>query len=70
MERLGKLKDWRNHEGERLSLDPSLLWPMRSLERLARDPGAVDEEVRSPDVRRWQRGEFEAAVRAVLVGAV
>jgi ribonuclease D len=66
MERLKKLKDWRTAEGEKLSMDPSLIWPMRSLERLSRDPKALDEELASPDVRRWQRHEFEPAIRAVL----
>jgi ribonuclease D len=65
-ERLNKLKEWRIAEGEKLSMDPSLLWPMRSLERLAREPESFDGELASPDIRRWQRGEFEAAVRALL----
>jgi ribonuclease D len=64
--RLQKLKDWRIAEGEKQSMDPSLLWPMRSLERLARAPSEFDEELTSPDIRRWQRGEFESAVRAIL----
>jgi ribonuclease D len=63
---LTKLKEWRIAEGEKLSMDPSLLWPMRSLERLARAPDTFDEELESPDLRRWQRGEFETAVRALL----
>lgn len=65
-ERLNKLKEWRISEGEKLSMDPSLLWPMRSLERLAREPTSFDEELASPDIRRWQRGEFETTVRALL----
>jgi ribonuclease D len=65
-ERLRKLKDWRNEHGKRLALDPSLLWSMRSLERLAREPQALDAELSSPDVRRWQRREFGDSLRAVL----
>jgi hypothetical protein len=47
-------------------MDPSLLWPMRSLERLAREPEKFDEELESSEIRRWQRGEFQAAVRHTL----
>ncbi|MEE8517722.1 MAG: hypothetical protein V3S98_01190, partial [Dehalococcoidia bacterium] len=64
--RLNKLKKWRSSVGEELALDPSLLWPMRSLERLARDPGALDQEFESADVRRWQRKEYGAALKRVL----
>ena len=63
---LTQLKEWRIAEGEKLSMDPSLLWPMRSLERLARAPQTLDEELESPEVRRWQRAEFETALRAKL----
>ena len=55
-------------QGKRLSLDPALLWPMRSLDRLARAPGTLDEEHRSPDVRRWQAAEFSASLRELLEG--
>ena len=65
-DRLTKLKEWRIAEGEKLSMDPSLLWPMKSLERLAREPEKFDEELESPEIRRWQRGEFQAAVRGTL----
>ena len=65
-DRLTKLKDWRNAEGEKLKIDPSLLWSMRSMERLARDPSSFAEEMNSPDVRRWQRVEFEGGIHAAL----
>ena len=64
--RLKRLKEWRIKTGEILHLDPSLLWPMRNMERLAREPEAVDAEVSSPQVRRWQRAEFEGTVRGLL----
>lgn len=64
--RFAKLKDWRIAEGEKLALDPSLLWPMRSLERLARAPGEADAEMESGEVRQWQRMAYEGAVRAAL----
>ncbi|MDA1036557.1 MAG: HRDC domain-containing protein, partial [Chloroflexi bacterium] len=60
------LKDWRNKHGEEIKLDPSLLWPMRSFERLARDPASFDEELALGDVRNWQRDEYGTAVRALL----
>ena len=65
--RLDKLKNWRIAQGKLLSLDPALLWPMRSMQRIARSPQDLKEEMRSPGVRRWQLEEFGDAVRAVLV---
>ena len=62
--RLKRLKQWRTAEAARLSIDPALVWPMRSLERLSRDPRAIAEEIDSPEVRRWQAREFGAGLRA------
>lgn len=64
--RLKVLKDWRNKHGEELKLDPPLLWPMRSFERLARDPASFDDELSSGEVRNWQRDEFGTAIKALL----
>jgi ribonuclease D len=62
--RLKALKEWRQEHGRRLAFDPSLVWPMASLERLAREPQALEEEiVGSPLVRNWQRKEFGASLR-------
>lgn len=66
IERLGALKEWRASLGASLSLDPPLLWPAASLERLARSPGSYDVEVASPDVRQWQREEFAPSLLACL----
>ena len=76
--RLRKFKQWRIERGEALGLDPALLWPSASLERWAlqgssntgggENPSisvppvpAVDE----PEVRSWQRREFEAELEAI-----
>jgi len=64
--RLARLKAWRVSVGEAQSLDPSLLWPMRSLERLAREPRSLDAELASPEVRAWQQREFTDALRKTL----
>ena len=64
--RLSKLKQWRIAQGKSLSLDPALLWPMRSLHRIARAPGKLDSELRDPEVRRWQRKEFGKSLRRAL----
>ena len=63
---LGVLKTWRGQLGRELGMDPSLLWPTVSLERLARRPGDLDTEFLSPEVRSWQRREFGGALRGVL----
>jgi ribonuclease D len=65
-ERLQRLKRWRAQHGSRLSLEPGLLWPMASLERLAREPHALDEELESPRLRQWQREQFAESLAAEL----
>ncbi len=66
IQRLKQLKAWRTSLGADLSLDASLIWPALSLERLARDPSAFDQEISSPDVRRWQREQFGASLKSYL----
>ena len=53
-------------QGAALSLDPALLWPLASLERLARAPGTLSAELASPEVRGWQRKRFGSSLRASL----
>ncbi len=64
--RLTRLKRWRAGLGDQLEVDPSILWPMRSLERLARAPGSVDAECVSAEVRGWQRERFAESLRREL----
>lgn len=68
-----KLKQWRSDKGAALALDPSLLWPAASLERLALDPDSWETELDhsgAADIRSWQRkafgGELEAALRNTI----
>ena len=56
--RLKELKEWRKAIGQNLDVDPSLLWPTSSLNRLSRDPNTFISEVSEPEVRNWQRLEF------------
>ena len=64
--RLNKLKQWRIAQGKHLSLDPALLWPMKSMQRIAREPDKLESEMHDPDVRRWQRKEFGKSLRRAL----
>ena len=66
LSRLGRLKRWRAGLGAELAVDPSILWPMRSLERLARAPGSLDAECASAEVRVWQRERFAEPLRREL----
>jgi hypothetical protein len=66
IQRLGRLKAWRVSLGATLSLDPSLLWPTASLERLAKAPAMLDSELTSADIRHWQRDRFAAVLSAYL----
>ena len=67
--RVKLLKLWRSQQGTSLGLDPALVWPAASLERLADSWDA--SAVGSPDhgayeVRNWQRHEFSQALRQAL----
>ncbi|MCX6003495.1 MAG: HRDC domain-containing protein [Chloroflexi bacterium] len=64
--RLNRLKEWRTSLAATLSLDPSLLWPTVSLERLARAPDTLGIELSSTNIRRWQRDNFAASLYAYL----
>ena len=63
---LDRLKKWRTAQGKSLTLDPALIWPMRSLKSIAGSPQDMDEAMHSPEVRHWQRVEFETSLRQVL----
>lgn len=67
-DRLRELKAWRSERGEDLDLDPALLWPMPSLERLARDPSLLKDETGegASVVREWQAREFGESLAAAL----
>jgi ribonuclease D len=65
-QRLSRLKAWRASLSATLSLDPSLLWPTVSLERLAKAPGTLDVEFMSTNIRRWQRDQFASSLHAYL----
>ncbi len=64
--RLRNLKGWRRELGLQLGLDPGLLWPAASLERLARHPWSLRSELSSPEIRNWQKHEFGQALRTTL----
>ena len=64
--RLTALKTWRSEIGRSLDLDPALIWPMNVLKRVARNPDALEDELRSEEVRDWQRAEFGDSIRGAL----
>ncbi len=68
-DRFAALKKWRNERAQSMGLDPALLWPTGSLERLAKYPRLLDEEMSSAGttgVRRWQQGACGEEMRALL----
>jgi ribonuclease D len=67
VKRLANLKAWRTAEAKTIKVDPSMIWPMRSLERLAREPGTLTDEQFSTEVRGWQREQFSGSLREALV---
>ena len=67
VERLQVLKKWRADQGRQLSIDPALVWPMASLERLAKASHTLSAELYSPEVRRWQREQFATSLGVSLV---
>ena len=66
LQRLSLLKEWRTSLAFSLSLDPSLLWPLTSLEQLARAPNTLNSELASNNIRHWQRDVIAASLRDYL----
>jgi len=66
IQRLSRLKAWRASLSATLSLDPTLLWPTASLERLAKAPDTLGVEITSANIRRWQRDHFASSLHAYL----
>jgi len=66
VQRLSRLKEWRTSLGSSLSLDPSLLWPLSSLERLAKAPDTLSVELTSDNIRHWQRNVVVSSLQACL----
>ena len=64
--RFDALRAWRMERGKELAFDPSLVWPMSSLERLSREPGSLQEERDSKEVRRWQAHDFSKSLGETL----
>ncbi len=66
IQRLSRLKAWRSSISVTLSLDPTLLWPTASLERLAKSPDTLGVELTSTNIRCWQRDHFASSLHAYL----
>ena len=62
----GGLRSWRTEQGKGISLDPALVWPAASLDRLSRAPDTLSQELESHDVRRWQAREFGQSLQTYL----
>ena len=64
--RLSLLKEWRASNAKRLALDPGLVWPLSSLDRLSLRPRELDAEMADDAVRDWQRRQLGESLAAVL----
>jgi ribonuclease D len=67
--RLQELKAWRTQRADMLNLDPALLWPATSLERMALNPQDWREEFSdngTGEVRIWQRRGFAEEIEGIL----
>lgn len=64
--KLAALKAWRQAQAKELGLEVGLVWPMRNLERLAREPQSFAEEQHSPEVRNWQREHFGSSLKRAV----
>ena len=66
------MKQWRTEKGVSLGLDPALLWPAVSLERLAYSPERWEDETAESgaiEIRAWQRREFSEELAEVVANA-
>ncbi len=66
--RLRLLKEWRQGHAVRLGLEPSLVWPAASLERLSVGGDGFDEAAVVEESRLWQRLEFGDSLRGFVEG--
>ncbi|MFC2003906.1 ribonuclease D [Chloroflexota bacterium] len=66
VQRLSRLKEWRTSLGSSLSLEPSLLWPLTSLKRLAKAPDTLSVELTSDNICHWQRDVVASSLQACL----
>ncbi|SVA32107.1 uncharacterized protein METZ01_LOCUS84961 [marine metagenome] len=69
-DRLRSLKKWRTGIGDKLSIDPYLVWPRVSLERLAKSPVDLDAELETFEIRKWQKEQFAASLRRFLTDEI
>ena len=65
-ETLRLLKQWRLSQAQRLGIDPGVVWPASSLERIALDTTQMADELQCADVRRWQRDELGNSLSAFI----
>ncbi|HEU0020247.1 MAG TPA: hypothetical protein VFR55_01030 [Dehalococcoidia bacterium] len=68
-DRLQRLKQRRTSLGANLQIDPALVWPAASLERVALNPGTWRVEFLddgNQEVRGWQRQEFSQHLMELL----
>ncbi len=66
VQRLSRLKEWRTSQGSSFSLDPSLIWPLTSLERLAKAPDTLNIELTSDNILYWQRDVVASSLQSSL----
>ena len=64
---LKSLKEWRDNWSKILSVESGLLWPMVSLQRLAKNPNSLNIECKGDDVRKWQQNQFEKSMTTLLI---
>lgn len=63
--RIDALRAWRDHEAERLRLEPSLVLPQRLIDRLAAAGPRTEAELAAVDgLRRWRVAEWGPALLA------
>ena len=64
--KLRLLKQWRLELGQDLKIDPALVWPASSLERIATGESACEDEMHNDAVRDWQCREIGDSLRDFL----
>ena len=57
-ERLEYLKSWRMKISKKLNLAPSLIWPLASLNRLAKKSHEFESELSDISIKNWQKKMF------------
>ena len=65
--RVKALRDWRDHQANRMDIDPALLFTNALISTIAvRNPGNYKSLSKISELRSWQKNEFGKSILKIL----